>query len=91
MPVLTQQAQRLAPTIYGFAGEGVEVDLTFLTPALAGDMDTLARPVTYLVFDLRSTDSKPRRARIYIDRATWRSIHPHRRRCGRGIVSGISK
>jgi hypothetical protein len=69
MPVLAQTSQRLTPTrtVYTFTGEGIELDLTFLTPALVGDMDTLARPVTYLVFDLLSTDGKPHRTRIYVD------------------------
>lgn len=66
---LEQTSFQLTPTrtIYTFAGEGVELKLTFLTPALAGDMEILARPVTYLLFDLRSTDSKPHRVRIYVD------------------------
>ena len=68
-PVLPQTAQQLTPTrtLCSFAGEGIELNLTFLTPALAGDMETLARPVTYLVFELRSTDGRPHKVRVYVD------------------------
>ncbi len=69
IPALAQTSRFVTPTrtVYTFAGEGIKLDLTFLTPALAGDMDTLARPVTYLVFDLASTDGKPHKMRIYVD------------------------
>ena len=43
-------------TVYEFAGHGVGVTLTFLTPVLPDDIDVLSRPVTYLRWDLRSTD-----------------------------------
>lgn len=66
---LPQTAQKLTPTrtLYSFAGDGIALDVTFLTPALAGDMETLSRPLTYMLFDVRSTDAKPHRVRIYFD------------------------
>ncbi|MDZ4801578.1 MAG: DUF4965 domain-containing protein [Bryobacteraceae bacterium] len=69
MAVLPEKSRRITPTrtLYTFEGEGIEFDLTFLTPALAGDMDTLARPVTYLVFDIRATDRKAHKVRLYVD------------------------
>jgi len=68
---LPQTARKLTPTrtIYSFAGDGIALDLTFLTPALAGDPDALARPVTYLLFDVKSTDAKAHSVRIYVDAA----------------------
>jgi Domain of unknown function (DUF4964) len=54
MPVLAQKSQRLTPTrtIYTFAGEGVELDLTFVTPALAGDMVSsgIIRALRHILF-----------------------------------------
>jgi len=46
-------------TIYEFAGNGVALTLTFLTPALPDDLAVLSRPVTYLVWDVRATDGQP--------------------------------
>ncbi|MDZ4797400.1 MAG: DUF4965 domain-containing protein [Bryobacteraceae bacterium] len=76
LEALPQKSQKLTPTrtLYTFAGDGIELDLTFLTPALAGDMDALARPVTYLVFHVRSTDSKAHRVRIYVDASSQLAV-----------------
>lgn len=43
-------------TIYTFEGKGVALTLTFITPALPGDVDLLSRPLTYVHYELRSTD-----------------------------------
>ncbi len=45
-------------TIYRFTAAGVELTLTFLTPALPDDLDLLSRPVTYITFAARSSDGK---------------------------------
>lgn len=76
LPVLPQKSQRLTPTrtLYTFAGEGIELDLTFLTPALAGDMETLTRPLTYLVFDVRATDGRSHKVRIYVDASSHLAV-----------------
>ena len=54
-------------TVYSFAGAGVAVKLTFLTPALPNDLDILSRPATYLTWRVESTDGKPHQASIYFD------------------------
>jgi hypothetical protein len=54
-------------TIYEFAGDGVSVGLTFLTPALPQDLDVLSRPLTYLEFSATSTDGKEHEVAIYFD------------------------
>ena len=46
-------------TIYAFAGGGIALRLTFLTPALPDDLDVLSRPVTYVTCDVVATDGKP--------------------------------
>ena len=55
---LPQTSVEVLPTrtVYKFAGQGVGVTLTFMTPALPNDLDLLARPVTYLTWDVKSTD-----------------------------------
>ncbi len=57
-PALPQTSVEMLPTrtIYTFEGEGVGLKLTFLTPSLPGDIDLLSRPVTYITYELRSTD-----------------------------------
>jgi hypothetical protein len=76
LPPLPQTSQRLTPTrtICSFRGEGIELSLTFLTPALAGDMETLARPVTYLIFDVRATDGNAHKTRIYLDASSHLAV-----------------
>ena len=66
-------------TVYGFESDGVHLDLTFLTPALPDDLDVLSRPVTYISFDLRSTDGRKHSTRLY-----WDSPSPS---SGRGMWS----
>ncbi|MDB5319255.1 MAG: glutaminase [Phycisphaerales bacterium] len=74
---LRQQQVHVHPTrtIYTFAGAapaGVDVTLTFLTPALPSDLDVLSRPVTYLTFDVRSNDNAAHGVQIYFDAtAEW--------------------
>ena len=58
--VMEQKSMAVLPTrtIYSFEGAGVSLTLTFMTPALPEDMDMLSRPLTYVTYDLRSTDGK---------------------------------
>ena len=51
-------------TIYDFEGDHVHVRLTFLTPALPDDLDVLARPLTYLTWEVNSTGDRPMRVSI---------------------------
>ena len=69
IPALPQVALQVLPTrtMYDFDGEGVHVTLTFTTPLLAADLETLARPVTYLTWQVHSSDSKPHGVSLYFD------------------------
>ncbi|MEZ5399398.1 MAG: DUF4965 domain-containing protein [Bryobacteraceae bacterium] len=69
IPAMKQTAFRLTPTrtTYAFEASGVHLDLTFLTPALPGDLDVLSRPVTYLLWSVRATDGRRHRVRLYLD------------------------
>lgn len=60
VPALEQKSLTVLPTrtIYTFAGTGVELTLIFMTPALPDDLDVLSWPVTYVTYDVRSTDGK---------------------------------
>jgi len=54
-------------TIYTFAGAGIQLTLTFLTPALPDDLDVLSRPVTYIDWKVQSTDTTQHQVQIYLD------------------------
>ncbi|MGD0579751.1 MAG: DUF4965 domain-containing protein [Bryobacteraceae bacterium] len=57
----------LTSTRYEFAGSGVRLALTFLTPALADDLDLLSRPVTYIRFEVNSADGSPHEVQLEFD------------------------
>jgi Domain of unknown function (DUF4965)/Domain of unknown function (DUF1793)/Domain of unknown function (DUF5127)/Domain of unknown function (DUF4964) len=56
---MTQTGLEVTPTrtIATFSGAGVEIRMTFCTPALPEDLDVLSRPVTYLTWQAVATDS----------------------------------
>ena len=66
LPAMAQQGVEVTPTrsIYRFAGAGVAVTLTFMTPALPEDVDLLSRPVTYLTWDVKATNGRPHRVAL---------------------------
>ncbi len=66
---LAQTSVQVLPTrtIYTFAGAGVRLELTFLTPSLPDDLDILSRPVTYLDWKVSSTDATPHQVELYLD------------------------
>lgn len=69
VPALPQTALNVGPTrtAYTFAGAGVQMMLTFFTPAFPKDLDLLYRPVTYLKWDVSSTDGKKHEVQLYFD------------------------
>src|SRR5258708_40289277 len=69
VPPMTQLSVEVLPTrtIYQFAAAGIHLALTFTTPALLDDLDILARPVTYVSWDVRSTDKLTHDVSIYFD------------------------
>ena len=60
VPALPQTSLEVLPTrtIYAFDGEGVQLTLTFMTPALPEDLMIYSRPVTYLTWTAHATDGK---------------------------------
>ena len=68
-PAMNQTSVQVLPTrtLYEFEAGGVVLRLTFLTPALPWDLDVLARPVTYVVVDVKSVDGKKHALQIYFD------------------------
>ncbi len=54
-------------TIYRFAGQGIALALTFLTPALPADLDILSRPASYIAWKVNSTDGRQHDVSLYLD------------------------
>ncbi|MDE3251204.1 MAG: DUF5127 domain-containing protein, partial [Bacteroidota bacterium] len=52
-------------TKYQFQCGGVDLDLTFTSPLLLGDLSILSRPVSYVSFTTRSNDGKTHQAALY--------------------------
>jgi hypothetical protein len=68
-PALDQTGLEVLPTrtVYHFTGNGMNLELTFFTPALPDDLDVLSRPLSYVEWDIRSTDGKQHEVALYFD------------------------
>ena len=66
-PALPQVGLKVTPTrgIYEFEGANVHVTLTFLRPALPGDLDAMALPLNFIIWEIRSVDGKPHTVSLY--------------------------
>ena len=74
VPAMKQTHLSVGPTIteYQFEGEGVELTVQFVTPALADDIDLLSRPVSGIRFSVRSIDGTTPKIKLYFDAtAEW--------------------
>lgn len=60
---------RITPTGTFFVEEagGVELTLSFVTPMLPDDLDLLSTPVTFVSFEIRSTDGKDHQVNVDLD------------------------
>lgn len=69
VPPLPQKSVKVLPTrtLYTFAGDGVQVNVTFTTPALPEDLMIYSRPVTYVSWEVLSTDGKGHTVKVYFD------------------------
>ncbi len=69
VPALPQTGLEVTPTrtIYTFEGEGVQLTLTFMTPALPEDLMIYSRPVTYVTWTVQATDGKKHEVGVYFD------------------------
>jgi len=69
LPALPQVALDVTPTrtLAAFEGDGVRVELDFVTPALPNDLDLLARPVTYVALAARAVDGADHAVALHFD------------------------
>jgi hypothetical protein len=54
-------------TRYEFRQDGVTLELTFFTPAMMNDLALLSRPVTYLTWEVKSTDASTHQVSVLLD------------------------
>ena len=69
VPAMEQTATHLSftHTRYSFRGAGVQIDLTFFTPAFLDDLDVLSRPVTYLTWTAHAIDGGSHTVSIFLE------------------------
>jgi hypothetical protein len=67
VPAMPQVGLQVLPTrsIYDFDDSHVHVTLTFMTAALPHDLEVLARPLSYLTWQVRSVDGAAHAVSIY--------------------------
>ena len=77
VPALPQTGLTVSAThtIYKFAGEGVELNLTFFTPAFPQDLDLLSRPATYLSWKVTSSDGKAHDVSLLLDASPMLAVN----------------
>ncbi|MGC8991896.1 MAG: DUF5127 domain-containing protein, partial [Verrucomicrobiia bacterium] len=80
IPALPQKNLTVFPTrtSYTFEGNGVTVELTFMTAALPEDIDLLSRPVTYITADVRASDGKEHKVLLYFDASAELTVNEPR-------------
>jgi hypothetical protein len=69
IPALEETHREITPTrtIVTMQSPAIELKLTFLTPALPDDLAVMARPVTYLTWDVKSRDGATHNIALYLD------------------------
>lgn len=94
VPALPQVGLQVLPTrtLYEFEGPEAHVTLTFMTPALPDDLGVLARPVTYLMWEVRSVDGRPHAVSVYQESSATLAVNVPSQRVvwSRPGISGLT-
>jgi len=69
IPALAETARKVTPTrtIVAMQSPEIELTLTFLTPAFPDNLKLMARPVTYLTWDVKARDGRQHAVSLYLD------------------------
>jgi hypothetical protein len=69
VPAMGQRAVTVLPlrSIYEFDAAGVSVTLTFLSPTIPSDLELVSRPLSYLTWQVKSTDGRAHDVAVYFD------------------------
>ncbi len=71
-----QKSVKVTPlkTVYTFADDSIELEVTFMTPLIPTDLKLLSRPVSYISYKIKSIDSKKHNCRIYMDASALMAV-----------------
>jgi Glutaminase A six helical-hairpin domain/Domain of unknown function (DUF5127)/Domain of unknown function (DUF4964) len=77
VPAMPQVSLQVLPTrtLYQFKGAGVQVNLTFMTPLLPGNLNVFSRPVTYLTWEVRSTNRRRHAVSLYFSASSALAVN----------------
>lgn len=69
IPALEETNRQITPTrtVVTLQSAEIELRVTFLTPAFPDDLRIMARPITYLVWDVKSRDGAKHDVALYLD------------------------
>lgn len=67
--VITQKSVQVYPTrtVYEFASQGIQLIVTFTTPSLPNFVEYGSLPISYISFNVSSTDGQTHDVRLYYD------------------------
>ncbi len=70
-PALTESSRQVTPTrtVVVMTSPEIELRVEFLTPAFPEDMKVMARPVTYLTWDVKARDGQVHDVTLYLEAA----------------------
>ncbi len=68
-PAMRQTGLRVTPTrtVYSFEGQGIKLEVSFLSPVIPSDMDLMSRPISYLAMSASSMDGKPHKVAMLLE------------------------
>lgn len=66
---MEQKSVKVTPlkTIYTFADDKIELEVTFMTPLVLDDLKLMSRPISYIIYKIKSLDGKKHNCKMYID------------------------
>jgi Domain of unknown function (DUF4965)/Domain of unknown function (DUF5127)/Domain of unknown function (DUF1793)/Domain of unknown function (DUF4964) len=69
LPALEETHREITPTrtLVVMQSQEIELSITFLTPAFPDDLRVMARPITYVTWDVKSRDIATHEVALYLD------------------------
>ena len=86
VPPLPQTGLQVTPTrsIYEFENQQVHVTMTFMRPALPNDLEAMALPISYITWEVRSTDGREHIVSVYDSTSSELAVNDFKEKVGWG-------